>query len=172
MMKIEEIKTIVKLMSENDLTEFKIESEDMHLCLRRGSQQVPPVVTQAIMPAMNAAAAPIVAPAAPAAVPASSPAPAASAAPVAAPAAAPAETLDRNRIIESPIVGTFYRSSSPGADPFVKVGSKVEPDTTVCIVEAMKVMNEIKAEKSGVIKELLVENGQPVEYGQPLFILE
>ncbi len=172
MMKIEEIKTIVKLMSENDLTEFKIESEDMHLCLRRGSQPVPPVVTQAIMPAMNAAAAPIVAPAAPAGVPATSSAPApAPAASVAAPAAS-AEVVDKNRIIESPIVGTFYRSSSPGADPFVKVGSKVEPDTAVCIVEAMKVMNEIKAEKSGVIKELLVENGQPVEYGQPLFILE
>ena len=83
------------------------------------------------------------------------------------PAAAPAgETID------SPIVGTFYRSSAPGVDAFVKIGSKVEPDTTVCIIEAMKVMNEIKAEKSGVIKEILAENGQPVEYGQPLFVIE
>lgn len=152
-MKIEEIKTIVKLMSENDLTEFKIEAEDMHLCIRRGSQQTAAMAPQAVM------AAPAVVPATPAA-----PAPAASA-----PAAAP---VDAGKIIESPIVGTFYRSSAPGSDAFVKVGAKVDADTTVCIIEAMKVMNEIKAEKSGVIKEILVENGQPVEFGQPLFILE
>ena len=96
-------------------------------------------------------------------------APAPAAAPV--PAAAPAAP-SKDKIIESPIVGTFYRSSAPGADAFVKVGSKVDADTTVCIVEAMKVMNEIKAEKSGVIKEILIENGQPVEYGQALFVLE
>lgn len=165
-MKIEEIKTIVKLMSENDLTEFKIEAEDMHLCIRRGSQQTAAMAPQAVM------AAPAVVPATPAApAPAAapvpglrSPAPAASA-----PAAAP---VDAGKIIESPIVGTFYRSSAPGSDAFVKVGAKVDADTTVCIIEAMKVMNEIKAEKSGVIKEILVENGQPVEFGQPLFILE
>ena len=69
-------------------------------------------------------------------------------------------------------MGTFYRTSAPGADPLVKIGSKVTEDTTVCIVEAMKVMNEIKAEKSGVIREILVENGQPVEFGQPLFVLD
>lgn len=156
-MKIEEIETIVKLMSENDLTEFKIESEDMTLCLKRGSQKIAaPVVTQAIIPA--AAPAPVAAPA---------PAPAAAPALAAAPAAP-----SKDKIIESPIVGTFYRSSAPGADAFVKVGSKVDADTTVCIVEAMKVMNEIKAEKSGVIKEILIENGQPVEYGQALFVLE
>ena len=158
-MKIEEIETIVKLMSENDLTEFKIESEDMTLCLKRGSQKIAaPVVTQAIIPA-----------AAPAPVAAAPVAPAPAAAPV--PAAAPAAP-SKDKIIESPIVGTFYRSSAPGADAFVKVGSKVDADTTVCIVEAMKVMNEIKAEKSGVIKEILIENGQPVEYGQALFVLE
>ena len=163
-MKIEEIKTIVKLMSENDLTEFKIEAEDMHLCIRRGSQQSAAMAPQTVI------AAPAVAPvaAAPAAAPAA-PAPAAPA-----PAAAPAGAgpVDASKIVESPIVGTFYRSSAPGADAFVKVGSKVDADTTVCIIEAMKVMNEIKAEKSGVIKEILVENGQPVEFGQPLFILE
>ena len=85
--------------------------------------------------------------------------------------AAPAAP-DKSKLIESPIVGTFYRSATPGAEAFVKVGDKVEADQTVCIVEAMKVMNEIKAEKSGVIKEILVENGQPVEFGQPLFVLE
>ena len=155
-MKIEEIETIVKLMSENDLTEFKIESEDMTLCLKRGSQKIAaPVVTQAIIPA--AAPAPV----------AAAPAPVAAAPAAPAPAAAPA----KDKIIESPIVGTFYRSSAPGADAFVKVGSKVDADTTVCIVEAMKVMNEIKAEKSGVVKAVLVENGDPVEYGQPLFVI-
>ena len=136
-MKIEEIKTIVKLMSENDLTEFKIESEDMTLCLRRGSVAAP-ILAQTV----------------------AAPAPVAEAKP------------DKAKIIESPIVGTFYRASAPGAEPMVKVGAKVDSETVVCIVEAMKVMNEIKAEKSGVIKEILVENGQPVEFGQPLFVLE
>ncbi|MCI5798889.1 MAG: acetyl-CoA carboxylase biotin carboxyl carrier protein [Victivallales bacterium] len=159
-MKIEEIKTIVKLMSENDLTEFKIEAEDMHLCIKRGGQNANPIIAQTLSPVVAAPAA------APAAAPVAA-APAAAPAAPAAPAAAPAgETID------SPIVGTFYRSSAPGVDAFVKIGSKVEPDTTVCIIEAMKVMNEIKAEKSGVIKEILAENGQPVEYGQPLFVIE
>lgn len=159
-MKIEEIKTIVKLMSENDLTEFKIEAEDMHLCIKRGGQNANPIIAQTLSPVVAAPAA------APAAAPVAA-APAVAPAAPAAPAAAPAgETID------SPIVGTFYRSSAPGVDAFVKIGSKVEPDTTVCIIEAMKVMNEIKAEKSGVIKEILAENGQPVEYGQPLFVIE
>ncbi|MBR4662809.1 MAG: acetyl-CoA carboxylase biotin carboxyl carrier protein [Lentisphaeria bacterium] len=163
-MKLDEIKSIVKLMSENDLTEFKIESEDMHLCIRRGSSAgvtaaAAPVVQPQTIPAVAAPVAVAVPP--PPAAPAPAPAPAsASAAP------------DKSKIIESPIVGTFYRSSTPGSDAFVKVGSKVEADQTVCIIEAMKVMNEIKAEKSGVIKEILVENGEPVEFGQPLFVLE
>lgn len=155
-MKIEEIKTIVKLMSENDLTEFKIEAEDMHLCIKRGGQNANPIIAQTLSPVVAAPASPVVS---------AAPAPAAPAAP-AVPAAPAGQTID------SPIVGTFYRSSAPGVEAFVKVGSKVEPDTTVCIIEAMKVMNEIKAEKSGVIKEILVENGQPVEYGQPLFVIE
>ena len=154
-MKIEEIKTIIKLMSENDLTEFKIEAEDMHLCLKRGGQ-LPG--SQIIIPA--AAPVPAAAPAAPAA-------------PAAAPAAPAAAAAPANRTtVDAPIVGTFYRSPSPDAPAFVKVGDTVSADTTVCIIEAMKVMNEIKAEKSGVIKEVLVENGQPVEYGQPIFVLE
>ena len=141
-MKIEEIKTIIKLMSENDLTEFKIEAEDMHLCLKRGGQ-LPG--SQIIIPA---------------------------AAPVPAAAPAPAAPAANRSTIDAPIVGTFYRSPSPDAPAFVKVGDTVSADTTVCIIEAMKVMNEIKAEKAGVVKEILVENGQPVEYGQPIFVLE
>jgi acetyl-CoA carboxylase biotin carboxyl carrier protein len=73
--------------------------------------------------------------------------------------------------VDSPMVGTFYRSASPDAKPFVQVGDTVNPDTVLCIIEAMKVMNEVKAEKSGVIKEILIENGQPVEFGQPMFVL-
>ena len=161
-MKIDEIKTIVKLMSDNDLTEFKIESEEMTLCLRRAARQQTapaPVFVPAAVPA--ASAVPI-----PAAIPAVQEPPRAVS------ADAGRASLNPAKVIESPTVGTFYRSSAPGAEPFVKVGSHVEADTTVAVVEAMKVMNEIKAEKSGVIKEILLENGQPVEYGQPLFVLE
>ena len=160
-MKIDEIKTIVKLMSDNDLTEFKIESEEMTLCLRRAARQQAapaPVFVPAAVPAAPAVSLP-------AAVPAQEPV-------RAVPAESGHASLDPAKVIESPTVGTFYRSSAPGAEPFVKVGSHVEADTTVAVVEAMKVMNEIKAEKSGVIKEILLENGQPVEYGQPLFVLE
>ena len=156
-MKIEEIKSIVEMMSEHDLTEFKIESEEMKLCLKRGSAKeiATPVVAQAIIP--QAGIAPV------AAAPAPAPAVAAPAAPAASGAV---------QTINSPIVGTFYRASSPDADAFVNVGSRVDAETVVCIVEAMKTMNEIKAEKSGIIKEILVENGQPVEYDQPLFVIE
>jgi acetyl-CoA carboxylase biotin carboxyl carrier protein len=145
-------------MSDHDLTEFKIESDDMHLCIRRGgvsSQHTMGTVTPAPQAAPSAT---VQASAVQAA--------AAEAAAVAAVAAAKRETID------SPIVGTFYRAGSPDAESFVKVGSKVNPDTVVCIIEAMKVMNEIKAEKSGTIKEILVENARPVEFGQPLFVIE
>jgi acetyl-CoA carboxylase biotin carboxyl carrier protein len=145
-MKIEEIRFIVELMSQHDLTEFKIEAEECNLCIRRGSAV--------------SVAAPVVM-AAPAAAPAAvSAAPAEAAAP-----AAPQETID------APLVGTFYRSPSPDAKAFVSVGDKVNADTVIGIIEAMKVMNEIKAEKSGTVKEILVENGQPVEYGQPIIVI-
>jgi acetyl-CoA carboxylase biotin carboxyl carrier protein len=153
-MKIQEIETIVKLMSDNDLTEFKIEAEEYNLCIRRGSE------TQIIT------AAPIIQQAAPVAA-----APVAAAAPAAAlQEAAPAVTDQKT--IDSPIVGTFYAAASPETDNFVNIGDKVTADTVVCIVEAMKVMNEIKAEKAGVIKEVLVDNANPVEFGQPLFVIE
>jgi len=147
-MKIEEIKTIVKMMSDNDLTEFKIEAEEYNLCIKRGNDK-----TQVFTTAPVAAA------------PVAAPAPAAS-------AAAPAAEAVPENTIDAPIVGTFYASPSPDAKAFVNVGDKVTVDTVVCIVEAMKVMNEIKAEKAGVIKEILVENSTPVEYGQALFVIE
>ncbi|OGV47530.1 MAG: acetyl-CoA carboxylase, biotin carboxyl carrier protein [Lentisphaerae bacterium GWF2_44_16] len=157
-MKIEEIKTIVKLMAENDLSEFKIEAEEMHLCIRRG-----PSYGHASMPQPQ-----IIHHTVPAAAPATAPA----ASPDAQKAPGSSEPAKKLNTIDSPIVGTFYRAPSPEAVPFVKVGDKVNADSVVCIVEAMKVMNEIKAEKGGVIKEILIENGIPVEFGQPLFVLE
>ena len=150
-MNFEEIRELVKLMDEYHLTEVKVENGEDHIYLRRGEEMVAaPVVPVAVA-----------APAVPAAPVAAAPAPAAPAA-----AAAPAVTID------SPLVGTFYKAASPDAAPFVQIGDRVNADTTLCIIEAMKVMNEVKAEKSGVIKEILVENGQPVEYGQPMFVLE
>ncbi len=145
-MKIDEIKTIVKMMSDNDLTEFKIEAEEYNLCIKRGNDKTQVFTT-----------APIAAPAA---------------APVAAAPVVPDAPAAPENTIDAPIVGTFYSSPSPEAKAFVSVGDKVTADTVVCIVEAMKVMNEIKAEKAGVIKEILVENSTPVEYGQALFVIE
>ena len=85
---------------------------------------------------------------------------------------APEAPQPEGHIVKSPMVGTFYRAPSPGAKPFVEVGQKVNPGDTLCIIEAMKLMNEIEADQGGVIKAILVENGQPVEYGEPLFIIE
>ncbi len=79
--------------------------------------------------------------------------------------------MPQGHVVKSPMVGTFYRSSAPGADPFVQVGTAVKEGEPVCIIEAMKLLNEIEADKDGVIKEILVENGQPVEFGQPLFVI-
>jgi acetyl-CoA carboxylase biotin carboxyl carrier protein len=146
-MKIDEIKAIAEIVAANDLTELKLEQDGFTLEIKRGGT------------ATVVAAAPVAVAAAPA--PAAAPVAAA-----AAPAAVSRETID------SPLVGTVYRAPSPEAAPFVKVGDKVTPDTVVCIVEAMKVMNEIKAEKSGVIRDILVDNGSAVEFGQPLFVIE
>ena len=156
-MKIDEIKTIVELMSNNDLTEFKIEAEECNLCIKRGGDNVPVI--------QQVAAAPVAAAPVAAAVP--------TPAPVAAAAADVPVAADNNvETIDSPIVGTFYSSPSPESPAFVKIGDTVTADSVVCIVEAMKVMNEIKAEKSGVIQEILVEDAAPVEYGQALFVIE
>ena len=156
-MDIREIKKIVEMMKENDLTEFEMEDQGFRLGVKRRSGAEPVVVHAAPV----AMAAPVAAPVA-----------AAPGAP-AAPAAAPAAEEDADlQPIKSPIVGTFYRSASPDADPFVSVGSTVEPDTVVCIVEAMKVMNEIKAEVKGVVRKIMVENASPVQFGQPLFKIE
>jgi acetyl-CoA carboxylase biotin carboxyl carrier protein len=104
------------------------------------------------------------------AAPAQAPAPAAHAAPAPAAAAAPVEI--QGHLVKSPMVGTFYRSPSPGAKAFVEVGDTVKSGDTICIIEAMKLLNEIECDKDGVIKAILVENGQPVEYGEPLVVIE
>ena len=154
-MDLDRIKSVIDLMSANDLCEFAIEEKDFKLSLKRGSP-APAMMMSAPLMAPMAAAAPAAAPAAPAPAP-----------------AAPAKAADENLTpIPSPLVGTFYRAGSPDADPFVAVGSRVNKDTVVCIIEAMKVMNEIKAEASGVIKKILVENATAVQFGQPMFLIE
>lgn len=150
-MKINEIKMVVELMSKHKLSEFKIEAEEMNLTLKRESNPCGPVQYQAVPNQTTMQAAP---------------------APDTPDSSEKTEDAKEGKVIVSPIVGTFYEASSPDADPFVKPGMEVNPDTVVCIVEAMKVLNEIKAEKSGIIKKVLVENAQPVEYGQPLFVIE
>jgi acetyl-CoA carboxylase biotin carboxyl carrier protein len=150
-MELDQIKAIINMMKENDLSEFSLEQDGFKIRIKRG----PEGFQQTVM----APAAPV---AAPAAVVPPGPA-AAAAAPTAAPPAAEA------RFITSPMVGTFYRSPSPDAPPYVEIGSVVDEDTVVCIIEAMKVMNEIKAEVKGVITEVLAENAKPVEFGQKLF---
>jgi len=152
---LKEIKQIIDLMKRSDLTEFSVEEEGFKLNIKRGSGGAPVVATSS---------APAPATPAPAAPAAPAPAPAA-------PAVAPAPAEDEKGItyIKSPMVGTFYRAPSPESPPFVEVNASVDENTPVCIIEAMKIMNEILAEVKGTIVEVLVENGQPVEYGQRLF---
>jgi acetyl-CoA carboxylase biotin carboxyl carrier protein len=141
---IKEIKAIIDLMKKHDLSVFEIEKEGFRLKLQRGA---------------SAPQATVVAPAVPAkAAPAGEPPPAAKS----------IESVPMKEIV-SPMVGTFYRAASPEAPAFVEVGKPVTEETVVCIIEAMKVMNEIKAETSGVIAEVLAENGKPVQFGQALF---
>ena len=146
-MELEQIKAIVAMMKENELCEFSMESEGLKLRIKRGPDGVQPTISVT-------AAAPVAAPAAPA--PAEVPA---------APVPAPTDI----KYITSPMVGTFYRSAAPDAPAYTEAGKNVEDETVVCIIEAMKVMNEIKAEIKGVIVECLVENAKPVEFGQKLF---
>ena len=150
-MDLRKLKTLIDLVSESNVSELEItEAEGKVRIVKSGGN----VVQQYVPAPMQAPAA-----AAPAAAPvAELPAP---------PAAAPA-----GHIVKSPLVGTFYRSSSPGAKAFVEVGSQVKEGETICIIEAMKILNEIEADKSGTVTRILGENGQAVEYGQPLFVIE
>jgi acetyl-CoA carboxylase biotin carboxyl carrier protein len=149
-MDLRKLKTLIDLVSDSNVSELEITEAEGKVRIVKGGG----AVVQQFAPAPMAAA----------------PAPALAAAPaVAAPAAVEAPT---GHIVKSPMVGTFYRSSSPGAKPFVEVGSQVKEGETVCIIEAMKILNEIETDKSGTITKILCENGQAVEYGQPLFVIE
>jgi acetyl-CoA carboxylase biotin carboxyl carrier protein len=161
-MDLKQIQKLIKLMTDGEVHELEIEDEKSgtRLRLKRGGPPVPapaaPMVHLmhgASMPMAHAAA-----PAAPAGAGAS--------------AAAAAPAPKAGTVIPSPMVGTFYRSPSPEAEAFARVGDRIVVDKTLCIIEAMKVMNEIKAEISGEVLEVLVENGEPVEFGQPLFLIK
>ena len=145
-MELDQIKAIVELMKENDLSEFSMENDGLKIRIKRGPEGFQPAVTIApVAPVATAPATPVEAPAAPAAVPADI------------------------KYITSPMVGTFYRSPTPDSAPYTEPGKNIEGESVVCIIEAMKVMNEIKAELKGAIVECLVENAKPVEFGQKLF---
>jgi acetyl-CoA carboxylase biotin carboxyl carrier protein len=150
-MDLRKLKKLIDLVQESGIAELEItEGEEKVKIVKGGAVSVSP------------------GPAVPAAAPAAETRPAAPAAPA---PAAEAEAGQEGRVIKAPMVGTFYRSASPDAKPFVEVGQTVKEGETVCIIEAMKLMNEIESDAAGAIKAILVENGQPVEYGQPLFIL-
>lgn len=154
-MDLKDIKSIVDLMKKNSITEFELEREDFKVKLKRGSGSgnVQVLPDDYFIPA---SARPMSLPPA-------------GAVPQPTQSAPPAPPADEGEEIKSPMIGTFYRSPSPESASYVEIGSEVGPETVVCIIEAMKVMNEIKAEVRGVITQALVENAKPVEYGQPLF---
>ncbi|KPK39251.1 MAG: acetyl-CoA carboxylase biotin carboxyl carrier protein subunit [Gammaproteobacteria bacterium SG8_47] len=152
-MDIRKVKKLIELLEESGIAEIEIHEgeESVRLCRYPPAASIP----YAAMPAMAAPAAP-----APAAAPAAE-------------APAPSEAPEiSGHVVKSPMVGTFYRASSPGAKAFVEVGDSVAVGDTLCIIEAMKLLNQIEADKAGVVKAVLVENAQPVEYGEPLFIID
>lgn len=152
-MDLRKLKTLIDLVSDSNVSELEITEAEGKVRIVKGGGAV----------VHSYAPAPVYAAPTSAAVPA--------AAPVAAPAPAAVE-VETGHIVKSPMVGTFYRSSSPGAKPFIEVGSVVKEGETICIIEAMKILNEIEADKSGTISRILCDNGQAVEYGQPLFHIE
>lgn len=157
-MDLRKLKTLIDLVAESAIEELEVTEGESKVRIVKSS---PNAQNQVVMVPQQQAYAP-------AAAPVAAPAPAA-----AAPAAAPAApAVPEGYIVKSPMVGTFYRASSPGAKPFVDVGSQVKEGETICIVEAMKILNEIEADKTGTIVRVLGENGQAVEYGQPLFVIE
>jgi acetyl-CoA carboxylase biotin carboxyl carrier protein len=152
-MDLRKLKTLIDLVSESNITELEITEADgkVRIVKSDGAVAVPSGMVSMPVMAAQAAAAPVSAPAAPVAV---------------------AEPVELGHITKSPMVGTFYRSSGPNAKPFVEVGQAVKEGEPICIIEAMKIMNEIDADKSGTVTKVLCENGQAVEFGQPLFVIE
>ncbi|WP_437628969.1 acetyl-CoA carboxylase biotin carboxyl carrier protein [Achromobacter xylosoxidans] len=152
-MDLRKLKTLIDLVAESGIAELEITEGEGKVRIVKFSQTLQPVAYH--QPEAGVAVAPVV--------------PAAPAAPAA--AAAEAAPVIQGHVVKAPMVGTFYRSPNPGAAPFIDVGQSVKEGDPLCIIEAMKLLNEIEADKSGVIKEILVENGEPVEYGQPLFVI-
>lgn len=148
-MDLRKLKTLIDLVGESDIAELEITEGEDKVRIVKASQapMMAPSVTYAAAPAPVAHA------------------------PAAEPVAAPAAPVLQGEVVKAPMVGTFYRAPSPGASPFVEVGQTVKEGQPLCIIEAMKLLNEIEADKSGVIKEILVDNGEPVEFGQPLFLI-
>ncbi len=146
-MDLRKLKTLIDLVSESNVSELEITEAEGKVRIVKSGGAVVQQYVPAPMQAPAAAAAPVAELPAPAAVPA-------------------------GHVVKSPMVGTFYRSSSPGAKPFAEVGTQVKEGETICIIEAMKILNEIEADKSGTVTRILGENGQAVEYGQPLFVIE
>jgi acetyl-CoA carboxylase biotin carboxyl carrier protein len=154
-MDLRKLKTLIDLVSESNVSELEItEAEGKVRIVKASPAMMPAPVTYSMAPAATAVA----------------PAPVVEVA--AAPAAVAAPAAPAGHTVKSPMVGTFYRSSAPGAKPFVEVGDSIKEGDTICIVEAMKILNEIEADKSGTVTQILVQNGQAVEYGQPLFVIE
>jgi acetyl-CoA carboxylase biotin carboxyl carrier protein len=150
-MDLRKLKTLIDLVSESNISELEITEAEGKVRIVKAAA---PGTVGTPMMMMAPAAAPVAVAAAPA------------------PAAAPAEPVDTGHVVKSPMVGTFYRASSPGAKPLVDVGQAVKEGESICIIEAMKIMNEIEADKTGTIVRVLAENGAAVEFGQPLFIIE
>jgi acetyl-CoA carboxylase biotin carboxyl carrier protein len=150
-MDLRKLKTLIDLVAESDIAELEVTEGESKVRIVKSSatphnqlvMMQPQAVAQAPAPAV----------------------------PAPAPASTPMEIVPQGHVVKSPMVGTFYRSAAPGAAPFVDVGTTVKEGDTLCIIEAMKLLNEIDADASGVIQQILVENGQPVEFGQPLFII-
>jgi len=152
-MDLRKLKTLIDLVSESNVSELEITEAEGKV---RIVKSAPAGMAAPVAYTMAPAAAPLAAPIA--------------AVPAAVEAAAPAEPSGHT--VKSPMVGTFYRAASPGAKPFVELGDAIKEGETICIVEAMKILNEIEADKSGTVTQILVENGQAVEYGQPLYVIE
>jgi acetyl-CoA carboxylase biotin carboxyl carrier protein len=153
-MDLRKLKTLIDLVSESNISELEITEAEGKVRIVKAGAAAPVQYVQAVgAPAQAAGAS------------APGPAPVATAAPAEAP-------VQAGHAVKSPMVGTFYRSSSPGAPAFVEIGSQIKEGDTICIIEAMKILNEIEADKSGTVTQILVENGLAVEYGQPLFIIE
>ncbi len=175
-MDLDKIRELLRVVAESGVAEIEIEEDDFKLVVRKSSptvtvQQPPAYLAAPYFPPYVEMPPP---PTAPAFIPpASDPAPAPASPSSAGPASAAEKPPANNQVqVKAPIVGTFYRASTPDAEPYVEVGDKVSKGDVLCIIEAMKLMNEIESEATGVVKAILVENAQPVEYDQPLFVIE